>query len=105
MTGDRSKAGPYLDRLKKEIILQSRLFDAARPVDQIHFGGGTPTFINMSELRELMKVLAENFRLHDDGSGEYSIELDPRDIEVEELAQLKDMGFNRLSFGIQDFNE
>ena len=105
VTKDRSKAAPYLERLEKEIVLQGKLFDAARPVDQLHFGGGTPTFISMDQLQHLMKILTENFRLHDDDSGEYSIELDPRDIEVDELQVLREMGFNRLSFGIQDFNE
>lgn len=101
---DRTQADPYLQRLHKEIELQSRLFDPARPVDQLHIGGGTPTFISLAQMQHLMHVLGENFRLHDDDSGEYSIELDPRDIEVEELQDLRAMGFNRLSFGVQDFD-
>jgi len=105
VTKDKSRANPYLQRLQKEILLQGQLFDPARPVEQLHIGGGTPTFITLTRMQELMNVIAVNFRLRDDDSGEYSIELDPRDIEVDELRHLRNMGFNRLSFGIQDFNE
>jgi len=105
VTKNKSKAEPYLEHLHKEIALQSRLFHPARSVDQLHFGGGTPTFISLAQMHQLMHAIGENFRLRDDDSGEYSIELDPRDIQVDELQDLRDMGFNRLSFGIQDFND
>ncbi|OIP94009.1 MAG: oxygen-independent coproporphyrinogen III oxidase [Thiomicrospira sp. CG2_30_44_34] len=103
-TRDRSKTTPYLSRLYKEIELQSKLFDPSRKVDQLHWGGGTPTFINMDEMRELMTVTRKHFNLHDDDSGEYSIEIDPREASKESVALLRELGFNRMSLGVQDFD-
>ncbi|PLA75429.1 oxygen-independent coproporphyrinogen III oxidase [Hydrogenovibrio sp. SC-1] len=103
-TRDRSKTTPYLSRLYKEIELQSKLFDSSRKVDQLHWGGGTPTFINMDEMRELMTVTRKHFNLHDDDSGEYSIEIDPREATKESVALLRELGFNRMSLGVQDFD-
>ncbi len=104
VTKDRSKAQPYLDRLYREIAMQAALFDDERPVDQLHWGGGTPTFISHAQMRELMRVTGEHFRLRDDDSGEYSIEIDPREVHPETIATLRDIGFNRLSMGVQDFD-
>ena len=104
VTKNRNRAQPYLDRLHKEISLQSNLFDSDRIVRQLHWGGGTPTFINHQQMRELMQVTAENFNLLSDDSGEYSIEIDPREANSETIRLLRDIGFNRLSLGIQDFN-
>jgi coproporphyrinogen III oxidase, anaerobic (EC 1.3.99.22) len=103
-TRDRSKTTPYLDRLYREIEMQSKLFDPNRKVDQLHWGGGTPTFINMDEMRELMTVTRQHFNLHDDDSGEYSIEIDPREANKESVKLLRDLGFNRMSLGVQDFD-
>lgn len=103
-TRDRSKTTPYLSRLYKEIELQSKLFDPSRKVDQLHWGGGTPTFINMDEMRELMTVTRKHFNLYDDDSGEYSIEIDPREANKESVALLRELGFNRMSLGVQDFD-
>ena len=105
VTKNRDKAAPYLQRLYKEIELQSQLFDNNRPVDQLHWGGGTPTFISNDQITELMTVTRKHFKLHDDDSGEYSIEIDPREVNESTIALLRQLGFNRISLGVQDFNE
>jgi len=104
VTKDRSKAAPYLERVYKEIEMQAKLFDSSRKVDQLHWGGGTPTFISHDEMRELMAVTRKHFNLHDDDSGEYSIEIDPREVSRESIKLLRELGFNRMSLGVQDFN-
>ncbi|MCU7939216.1 MAG: oxygen-independent coproporphyrinogen III oxidase [gamma proteobacterium symbiont of Bathyaustriella thionipta] len=104
VTKDRSKAAPYLDRVYKEIEMQAKLFDPSRKVDQLHWGGGTPTFISHDEMRELMTVTRKHFNLHDDDSGEYSIEIDPREVSRDSIKLLRELGFNRMSLGVQDFN-
>lgn len=103
-TRDRSKTTPYLARLYQEIEMQAKLFDPSRKVDQLHWGGGTPTFINMDEMRELMAVTHKHFNLHEDDSGEYSIEIDPREANKESVKLLRELGFNRMSLGVQDFD-
>ena len=104
VTKDRSKAGPYLQRVYKEIAMQAQLFDRSRKVNQLHWGGGTPTFISHDEMRELMAVTRRHFNLHDDDSGEYSIEIDPREVSRDSISLLRELGFNRMSLGVQDFN-
>jgi len=103
-TKDRSKSQPYLDRVHKELAMQSALFDDNRVVDQLHWGGGTPTFISHAQMRELMATTRQHFQLHDDDTGEYSIEIDPREVTPESVALLRDIGFNRMSLGVQDFD-
>ncbi|MBI3771661.1 MAG: oxygen-independent coproporphyrinogen III oxidase [Gammaproteobacteria bacterium] len=103
-TKDRSKAQPYLNRVYKELAMQSKLFDRSRPVDQLHWGGGTPTFISHEQMQELMHKTRESFTLRDDDSGEYSIEIDPREASPETITLLRQLGFNRLSLGVQDFD-
>ncbi len=104
ITKDRSKAEPYLANLHKEIEMQGKLFDSSRKVNQLHWGGGTPTFISHQQMRELMTVTRRHFNLHDDDQGEYSIEIDPREVTKESIYLLRDIGFNRMSLGVQDFN-
>lgn len=104
-TRDRSKTTPYLERLFKEIEMQSKLFDPNRKVAQLHWGGGTPTFINNDEMRQLMEKTRQHFNLYDDDSGEYSIEIDPREANRESVKLLRQLGFNRMSLGVQDFDE
>ncbi len=104
-TKDRSKAQPYLDRVYKEMAMQAELFDSDRVVDQLHWGGGTPTFISHEQMRELMAVTRKHFKLRDDDSGEYSIEIDPREVTAETITILRELGFNRMSLGVQDFDE
>jgi len=103
VTKNRARAAPYLERLHREIALQAKLFDRERPVDQLHWGGGTPTFISHNEMCTLMRVIGEHFALRDDDSGEYSIEVDPRETDDDTIAVLRELGFNRLSLGVQDF--
>lgn len=105
VTKNRARAAPYLACLHKEIALQAPLFDRSRRVDQLHWGGGTPTFISHDEMRALMRVTREHFSLRDDDGGEYSIEVDPREADDDTLAVLRELGFNRLSLGVQDFEE
>ena len=104
VTADRSKAEPYLESLYREIRLQASLVDPDRRVDQLHWGGGTPTFLSEKQMCDLMQVLGENFYLHEDDSGEYSIEIDPRELREDTLPILREIGFNRVSLGVQDFN-
>lgn len=103
ITNNRSHAGPYLANLFQEIRMQGDLFNRDRQVDQLHWGGGTPTFINHDQMRQLMEITRQNFTLHDDDSGDYSIEIDPREVHDETVSILRDIGFNRMSIGVQDF--
>jgi oxygen-independent coproporphyrinogen-3 oxidase len=103
-TKNRTHAQPYLEALHREIALQGALFDRSRPVDQLHWGGGTPTFISHEQMRELMRVTGEHFTLRDDDRGEYSIEIDPREVGPDTIALLRELGFNRMSIGVQDFD-
>jgi len=102
-TKDRSLAATYLMYLQKEIAMQGQLFNPARPVTQLHWGGGTPTFLNHDEMTTLMQTTAKHFHLLDDDSGEYSIEIDPREATVDTIKLLRELGFNRMSLGVQDF--
>ena len=102
-TKDRSKAQPYLDRVHRELALQAELFDRSRPVDQLHWGGGTPTFISHAQMQALMDKTRAHFNLRDDDGGEYSIEIDPREVGPDTIALLRRLGFNRMSLGVQDF--
>ncbi|MDH5649539.1 MAG: oxygen-independent coproporphyrinogen III oxidase [Gammaproteobacteria bacterium] len=103
-TKNRDRAAPYLQRLFLEIKMQGALFDRKRVVDQLHWGGGTPTFISHEEMRSLMAKTREHFSLHSDDSGEYSIEIDPREVRKDTINLLRELGFNRMSFGVQDFD-
>ncbi|MBI3545621.1 MAG: oxygen-independent coproporphyrinogen III oxidase [Gammaproteobacteria bacterium] len=104
ITKNRQRATTYLERLHREIALQAELFDRSRVVEQLHWGGGTPTFIAHDEMRELVNVIRKHFRLRDDDKGEYGIEVDPREVRPETLSLLRELGFNRLSIGVQDFD-
>jgi oxygen-independent coproporphyrinogen-3 oxidase len=103
ITKNRKRAAPYLEHLFREIAMQGALFDRSRPVDQLHWGGGTPTFISHEEMRALMRETRAHFSLRDDDQGEYSIEVDPREADDATIALLRELGFNRLSLGVQDF--
>lgn len=104
VTRNHARAAPYVEALKREIALQAELFDPARTVEQLHWGGGTPTFLSHEEMRALMAATRAHFRLRDDDRGEYGIEVDPRRLAPGTLALLRDLGFNRLSLGVQDFD-
>ncbi|MBN1007553.1 oxygen-independent coproporphyrinogen III oxidase [Amphritea pacifica] len=102
ITRNRKKAQPYLDTLYKEMAQLSEWYANERTVEQLHFGGGTPTFISNEQMIEVMQQLRQNFKLLDDDSGDYSIEIDPREVDHEMLKVLREIGFNRVSFGVQD---
>lgn len=104
VTKNRNHAVPYLDNLCKEIAMQGDLFDTSRVVNQLHWGGGTPTFLSFPQMQRLMAVTREHFTLKDDDSGEYSIEVDPRETHGDTIKQLRGLGFNRISLGVQDFD-
>ncbi len=105
VTKDRSLGTDYLRRLHQEIAMQGELFDRSRKVEQLHWGGGTPTFIDHQQMRDLMRVTGEHFTLMDDDRGEYSIEIDPREANAETIKILREIGFNRLSMGVQDLDQ
>ncbi len=94
----------YLDHLTRELTMQSEIVGNRRPVTQMHWGGGTPTYLDDGEITELMHGLASHFQLLDRGYREYSIEIDPRTVSASTIALLKGVGFNRISLGIQDFD-
>lgn len=103
VTKKRELAVPYLAQLEREIELQASLYDRSRTVTQLHWGGGTPTFLSEEQMRALMGATRAHFQLADDVQGEYGIELDPREVREDTLGVLREIGFNRASLGIQDF--
>ena len=102
VTRQRHKADRYLDVLEQEIIQRAPLF-RQRQVTQLHWGGGTPTFLDQAQVSRLVALLKQHFRVADDA--EMSIEVDPREIELDMIDHLRSLGFNRLSMGVQDFNK
>ncbi len=105
ITKRREKAQPYLNRLYREIEMRAQACDSQRQVKQLHWGGGTPTFINLEQMTDLMDTLGRHFNLSASDERDFSIEIDPREVEAETLPHLKSLGFNRISLGVQDFNE
>ncbi|MBR7798850.1 oxygen-independent coproporphyrinogen III oxidase [Undibacterium fentianense] len=103
ITKDRSKSAIYLDYLTKELELVKRHLPGQEIISQLHLGGGTPTFLSSEEMRRLMSMLRANFSFSEDA--EISIEIDPRTVTEESLQLLADVGFNRTSLGVQDFDE
>jgi oxygen-independent coproporphyrinogen-3 oxidase len=102
VTRDHSKAEPYLSALEHELALVAAELGPRQSVSQLHFGGGTPTYLTDEQLGRLMGRLASTFKLAE--GGEFSIEIDPRTVTVERLQHLHALGFNRVSFGVQDFD-
>lgn len=102
VTRDRNKGQKYLDTLFREVELQAPLFGDDRRVEQMHWGGGTPTFYDMTQLASLREHLQQHFDMASDG--EYSIEIDPRSVDAASMQSLRAMGFNRVSLGVQDFD-
>ncbi len=105
ITKRKEKAEPYLQDLYREIEIQANLFDSDREVRQLHWGGGTPGFLTQRQSQQLMEHITQHFKLHQDDSGEYSIEIDPRVMEKGGVRHLRSLGFNRISIGVQDFDE
>jgi oxygen-independent coproporphyrinogen-3 oxidase len=102
ITKHHDRAEVYLRYLSREIDLHTAHCGLGQVVSQLHLGGGTPTFLTDDGLRELMAMLKRSFMLAP--GGEYSIEVDPRTVNADRLAVLAELGFNRLSFGVQDFD-
>ncbi|MFC0402947.1 oxygen-independent coproporphyrinogen III oxidase [Paraburkholderia rhizosphaerae] len=103
-TKNRARARPYLERLKRELALQAACFNTSRGVSQLHWGGGTPTFLSDDEMAELMAATREHFTLLPDTQAEISIEVDPREASPRTIEHLRALGFNRISLGVQDFD-
>jgi len=104
ITANRARAETYVDYLIRELHRHAALFDHDRYVSQIHWGGGTPTFLRPGLLTRLMTEIRRSFTLEGDQDGEYSIEIDPREANPETIALLRRLGFNRISIGVQDFD-
>ena len=104
ITRDKSRADAYLARLYREIALTADLFDRDREAIQLHFGGGTPNFLSPAQLREVVDTLRRHFHFSDAPEQDMSIELDPRFVTPEDVAELARIGFNRASLGVQDFD-
>ena len=102
ITKHHSRAAEYLRYLAREVELQVAHLGQGHSVSQLHLGGGTPTFLSDAELEELMTMLRRHFTLAP--GGEYSVEVDPRTVTEDRLRHLARLGFNRLSFGVQDFD-
>jgi oxygen-independent coproporphyrinogen-3 oxidase len=104
VTKNHARATDYLDHLYREIAMQGKLFDRDRVVEQLHWGGGTPTFLETDQMRALMEKIGQHFTLAASDSGEFSIEIDPRSADYAKLKALRQAGFNRVSFGVQDLD-
>jgi oxygen-independent coproporphyrinogen III oxidase len=102
VTRHHERAAEYLDALEREIALHAHALGVRQTVTQLHFGGGTPTFLSDAELSRLMAAIGLCFDLAPDA--ECSIEIDPRTATHERLQHLATLGFNRISFGVQDFD-
>ena len=109
VTRRTEKAAVYLGYLKREIAMQAALFSGMNRLGQLHLGGGTPTYLSDAQMDELMAHLRRHFEFAGDadgeGEGEYAIEVDPRTVTPERIGRLRAQGFNRLSLGVQDYDE
>lgn len=105
VTRNAERVQKYMRHLGQEIDMQSALFYRKRKIEQLHFGGGTPTYLNETELRALMTHLRTAFNFDESDAREFSIEVDPRTVNTQMMGVLAELGFNRLSLGIQDFDE
>ncbi|QOR37177.1 oxygen-independent coproporphyrinogen III oxidase [Billgrantia diversa] len=104
ITHNTERAAEYLEWLKQEIHVQGELFDESRRMTQLHLGGGTPTYLSNAQLGELMAALDEAFHFAEAAEREFSLEVDPRTVTPPQIHELHELGFNRLSFGVQDFD-
>ncbi len=103
ITRNRGRVGDYVSYIKKEMDLMRSYLLTDRKVTQLHWGGGTPTHLNPDEIADLASFTNISFNFKDDS--ENSCEIDPRGLTKEHLAALRSNGFNRISMGVQDFNE
>ncbi len=103
ITANKARADTYLDTLEREMDLHAQRVDTRRPVVQLHWGGGTPTWLNDAQSTKLMFLTGRRFRLLEEG-GDYAIEIDPRTVDDGRLGLLRGIGFNRVSLGVQDLD-
>lgn len=103
ITKDHGRSAKYLKYLEKEIEMQVAALGGSRQVTQLHLGGGTPTFLSHEEMHQLMDAVRRFFNLAP--NGEYSIEVDPRKVDFDTVEMLANLGFNRMSVGVQDFSD
>jgi oxygen-independent coproporphyrinogen III oxidase len=104
ITRQTDVAENYLHYLQRELTLLSHLFDSDRVIDQVHFGGGTPTFYDCNQLGWLLRQISANFNVRPGDIPELAIEIDPRTVSPDDIRNLIATGFGRMSFGIQDFD-
>ncbi|WP_052338462.1 oxygen-independent coproporphyrinogen III oxidase [Luteimonas huabeiensis] len=104
ITRDRARGQAYADRLNAEIALAAGLFDRARETIQVHFGGGSPNFLDPGQLGALLERLGAHFGLSARADRDFSIEVDPRLVQPADVAALAAIGFNRISLGVQDLD-
>ena len=104
VTQKEEVADRYLQQLINELELIGKYFPDNRPVKYLHLGGGTPTFLSDASLTELMYHVSSNFKLLEEERGDYSLEIDPREVGEKKIALLRGLGFNRVSLGVQDFD-
>lgn len=104
VTADERKAATFLEYLDREMAFRAGAVDEQRPVVQLHWGGGTPTYLTDAQVTQLMFRTGRLFRLLDGDRGDYSIEIDPRTVDGERLGLLRGLGFNRVSLGVQDLD-
>jgi oxygen-independent coproporphyrinogen III oxidase len=102
VTKDRRRPARYIDYFAREVELQSGLLGGDHTIQQMHWGGGTPTFLGCDEMRMVIEIIHKHFPLAP--NGEYGIEVDPRKLPHEKVALLAKLGFNRMSLGVQDFD-
>ncbi len=104
VTHNRAHADAYVARLHTEMARQASLMGAGRALTQMHWGGGTPTFLSLEQIASLIDTISRQFVMTPDDSAEYSIEIDPRSAGPASIRALRALGFNRLSIGVQDFD-
>lgn len=104
VTKQYDKGAEYVELLGEEMRLRSLMLDHSREVTQLHFGGGTPTFLTEELIEVLFENIQQHFNLINDGTQDYSIEIDPREISRSKLELLTNKGINRISIGVQDFD-
>ncbi len=104
VTNNRGRSLPYVQRMIQELSLYADMFEPGKEVQQLHWGGGTPTFISDQEMSLLMNATRRLFKFADDKSGEFAIEIHPAKVSSNTMAHLRHLGFNRVSMGVQDFD-
>ncbi len=104
ITRDRTRAESYLTSLRQELRLEADLYDEDRELRQLHLGGGTPNFLSLAQLAQLLERITAEFRVAEHQDREFAIEIDPRAIQPDEARSLRAIGFDRISVGVQDFD-